>query len=440
MIRLLLLIMFAFGSVSAAQDDVPNTDYRVEAFVNNASPYVGEQILYGFRYYAYASQTDLIQQLPNFEGFWLADVYELTDERVETLNGLQYVVGELFAEIMPIQPGLTVIEPAVLEVPDTVFQQGGIFLTERIEVEVIPLPEGALPEFKGAVGQFNALFTLEPNRITLGQPVTLTMTIDGSSNLERLPAPPLPDSPLWRVYPNPSRYEVSALGSLRFGQKIFEWLLLPEQTGSQVFPAVVFSYFDPQADEYRSIASSPFTVEVFPGADNLRTLPSYDPAVPGETQVLPLKPVLENVEQDGTRLNLISALLWIMPAVFMITSGLLVYGKQVISHRQKRNKKEKALQKAIDSLQSAPTSSTIYQHILNSISTYLNDKSGTEIILKEDLRGTLAAYNIDQTLQEQLIEHVKRIDSARFVPGGTENELHLQEIIATLKLIEESWH
>ncbi|GAB4510545.1 MAG: BatD family protein [Anaerolineae bacterium] len=433
----LLLAGLILSSPGNAQQE--NTDYIVEAFVSNPQPYAGEQIIYGFRYYTYVTPVGLIDQLPDFEGFWLTDVYELEGGRIETIGNRQYVVNEVYAEISPITPGEITISPSVLEIPETVFTTGQNLRTDAITLQVQPLPAGAPPEFNGAVGQFNALIDVDRSRITLGEPVLLTMTLDGTGNLEQLPAPDLPDVPGWRIFANPPRYVTSAIGGLRFGQKVFEWLLVPEEVGSQQFPAITFAYFAPQDAVYRTITFEPFTVEVFPGADNARALPTALPALE-RGRALEIKPVPASLQGTSGEPNAIFWIAWvIMPLLTVSAAAWLAF--QRYEHARRRQVRQsralaRALQRIRASRQLPPRQAN--QQMTRAMEMYLADKIGAPVI---DLEAVLVRHGIAEDTRTDFKQRYAQVEGGQFMPENDTQDTAavIARIVEILTTVDKQW-
>ncbi len=392
-----------------AQDEsnIQDDDYIIEAYITNDSPFVGEQVLYVLRYYAYIQSEDVFNELPDFGGFWLTDVYEAVDGRIETIGERQYIVKEIFAEISPLQEGQITITPSYLEIPETVFRETSRLGTEPIQVNVQSLPEPAPPSFRGAVGTFNARIEVDPLQITLGEPVTLTMTIDGTGNLEQFSAPFLPEVQDWRIYSNPSRYAVSSIGGLRFGQKVFEWLLIPERAGTQVFPPILVTYFDPQLREYVSIEIDEFSISVLPGEGGMMELPTL--ALSSENSAIVFLRSVTLDEANNHNTVVIFRLAWFFaPVFFLMTVGFFLLRK-LKSVWYKTYAQRHALQRAKRSLSQLrrkdqlATGKKIQQIIL----TYFSDRFDVELYTVD--RETIPTLLIQEADAESLLNQVDQV-------------------------------
>lgn len=437
----LISLCIVSGHALAQDEQSTQSDYIIEAYVTNDFPYVGEQIRYVVSYYTYTQSEDVLTELPEFTGFWLTDVYEAIDGRIETVGDRQYIVKDIFAEISPLEEGQVTIAPSSLDILETVFRPEYTLETEALTLNVQPLPEGAPETFRGAVGAFNARIEVDPLQVTLGEPVTLTMTIDGTGNLEQLSAPRLPDSENWRAYSNPSRYVVSSIGGLRFGQKVFEWLLIPKQAGTQVFPPITFTYFDPQLKEYVSTDVDSFSVSVLPGEGGVMELSTFnqdnDPVA-----ALPLRNFTLEQVGSGTNVNLPWILWLITPGVFFMVFGY-ISGKDIQRRWHRAYLQRYALQNAQRSLNQLKKKDYLkvgqdvqriyYGYFIHRLALENTDLS------ENDLGNFLAEHSCSEDIKHQTDEIIRLIEDVQFAPAA-DTELMAQLIRRTrdtLELVDE---
>jgi len=406
-----------------AQDEPGERDFIVEALVSNATPYVGQQIEYVFRYYAHiVPEGGLSDRLPDFRGFWQGRVFDASAGQVVTIDGRQYVVGELIVEITPLRAGRLVIEPAALIVPETLFASRQVLETDGVEVSVSELPPGAPDGFDGAVGQFFVDAQVDRTTLTLGEPLTLRLSVTGSGDLQRLPPPDLglPDD--WRVFLNPPRYTASRLTGVRLGEKRFEWLIIPDRTGTLSVPSVELVYFDPDAAEYRVTRTPEFTLNVFPGADNLTTLPVPAGGAVEDQSALALKPV-------GVRSSLTEAdipwLLWVLGPLAAAGSVAWRIGWRKWRRSQAESRRRMALRHALMALAKAPAERRSAGLLLGIVRRYLNDRTGADLnsIDAETAQRVLAAAGASDEAAGELATIVQRVDALRFLPPGAVDDV-----------------
>ncbi len=133
--------------------------------------------------------------------------------------------------------------------------------SEPVALEVKPLPPNAPPSFSGAIGNFTMTTEAKPKTVQVGDPITVTNTISGRGNFDRVNAPVLEDERGWHKYPPSSKFKQDDEVGLS-GTKTFEMVLSPNDK-KQGLPLLAFSYFDPVKEQYVTLHSDaiPITVE-----------------------------------------------------------------------------------------------------------------------------------------------------------------------------------
>lgn len=144
--------------------------------------------------------------------------------------------------------------------------------TEPLVFEVAPLPAGAPPGYRGAVGRFS--LAAAPDRVALkaGEAVTMTVTIEGTGYLAGVEAPPLTHSPDLERYDTQEESSVKAGPEGQKGRRRFKTLLVPRLPGEQRIDALGFAWYDPVAGAYRSATAGPWVLTVAPGAGGVASV------------------------------------------------------------------------------------------------------------------------------------------------------------------------
>lgn len=171
-------------------------------------------------------------------------------------------------------------------------------------IRVLPLPEEGKPaSFTGGIGQFSLRQpTLSADKVQAGEPVTLTVVVEGSGNFDRMQAPELEQLDDWRYYPPTETFKTSDKLGYR-GTKTFEYILIPRSEKIQETPKLTFSFFDPQAAEYRTIQPATIPIEVTPAPPGSN--PSIDRSKKAEDrgpELLPIRLTLGKVVSSTTPL------------------------------------------------------------------------------------------------------------------------------------------
>jgi len=136
--------------------------------------------------------------------------------------------------------------------------------SERVALEVKPLPPKAPPSFSDASGNSTMTTDAKPKTVQAGDPITVTNTISGRGNFDRVNAPVIEDERGWHKYPPSSKFKQDDEVGLS-GTKTFEMVLSPNEK-KQGLPLLAFSYFDPVKEQYVTLHSDPIPINVEGGA------------------------------------------------------------------------------------------------------------------------------------------------------------------------------
>ncbi|HWP64388.1 MAG TPA: BatD family protein, partial [Candidatus Limnocylindria bacterium] len=206
---------------------------------------------------------------------------------------------------------------------------------EPVHLVVLPLPEaGRPPSFGGAVGSFTLAASASPLEVRAGDPVTVSITLRGTGNLEHATAPALDGSDALKVYP-PSLVEESARGAAL--EKRFEQVVIPQAPGDVSLPALDFAFFDPDAGVYRTATAPPIALRVLPApASETPVVVPPPAAAPGARDEV-LGRDLVSIKDDPGRLVPVGSRRWRSP-VFWLLQLLppLLWGACVMWDRRRR--------------------------------------------------------------------------------------------------------
>src|SRR5205814_8090931 len=79
--------------------------------------------------------------------------------------------------------------------------------SESATLHVKPLPPHAHENFSGAVGNFTMAVDAKPKTVQVGDPITMTSTISGRGNFDRMNGPSLENERGWHKYPPSSKFK-----------------------------------------------------------------------------------------------------------------------------------------------------------------------------------------------------------------------------------------
>lgn len=136
--------------------------------------------------------------------------------------------------------------------------------SEKRSLEVLPLPEEGRPrDFSGAIGQFHIHAQAEPTTLEQGEPITLSISVRGQGNFDRVEAPAFPEGlrNRWRIYSPASTFHPADQSGLA-GEKVFEQAIVAKDSDIDQVPALSFSYFDPDKGAYVSTETKPIPIQI----------------------------------------------------------------------------------------------------------------------------------------------------------------------------------
>jgi hypothetical protein len=136
--------------------------------------------------------------------------------------------------------------------------------SETATLNVKPLPPNAPANFSGAIGNFTMAVDAKPKNVQVGDPITVTATISGRGNFDRMNGPALEEERGWHTYPPSSKFKQDDDVGIS-GEKTFETVIAPNEKKAAISP-LVFAYFDPIKESYVTLRSEPVPIQVEGGA------------------------------------------------------------------------------------------------------------------------------------------------------------------------------
>ncbi|OHB69935.1 MAG: hypothetical protein A2W17_00155 [Planctomycetes bacterium RBG_16_41_13] len=395
----------------------------VELHTDKDAAYVYEQVTLYFRLYFQKGLpvADIDYTAPATRNFMEE---KLGDQRQYEVvrEGILYSVLELRTAIFPIVSGELAITPAKVKcnlivqeqrnrrgTPFDDFFNDSFFddffgsgqrkypverITNPVLLKIKPLPEDGKPkEFKGAVGNFNMDTSVKTSRVRIGDPITLSISVYGDGYIQTINEPVLAfnNNDDFKIYPAESTTQITNREEVIRGRKVFSKVIEPQNTELRNIPAIVFSYFNPRENQYKTITKEPIpiTVDSWEQEIPIQLAHSLEKSSSSRRQVqlltqdiLPIMTGLSSLKNQGNPVYknpfIVGGLF--LPAIVLVTTFFVVRHKDRLQTDigYARNRRAHSVaNKRLTLAQSAlfgDSSSMFYAYLSRGIAEYLADK------------------------------------------------------------------
>lgn len=420
-------------------------DVFVDATLSNKAPYVGQQIIYTFRLHNAVQIADARFQPPEFNGFTAKEVKDRRSVH-KVINGREFAAIEIFYVLVPLAPGATTIEPALLqaqvEVPgshsrqqspfdrffdDPRFNRGAMqtrtFRTDTLQVEVQPLPapDGGA-NFSGLVGRFELDARLDKAALKVGDSATLAVTIRGQGNIMDAQAIDLDLPAAFKTYADNPEEKIEMDRNGFHGQIIFRTALVPVKAGPVELPPLQLTYFDVTQNSYRTLSAT-LPALTIGKADNAQGTPiTITPAPLGQLKkqvaftgrdILPPKEGLAAIEHQRPMHWGLFVLILLAPA--------MLFGSAVLVQRLKRQDQSPAAMMKVRSRQAlkaarAEKEAAFLTHLYQALTAAIHAAAGRkgQALTWQEAETLLQQSGCNEQDARQAAQLLTTIESSKF--------------------------
>lgn len=420
-----------------APAELAGQPFYIEAVVDNANPYQGEQVLYTFRFYQAENLLEQpIYSAPEFTGFWSVEIDGATDHRVEA-GGRAYLVTQIQTALFPTVVGELTIEPSELTVPGGFFSQGMAMETQPIALTVKPLPADAPDGFAGAVGQFVLQTAVSQEAIPLDESVDWLVRLSGAGNIEQLPAPAWPEGDAWQAIDSQPTINTEFTADYLLGSAVYERTMIPTTPGELELPAIEYVYFNPETAVYETTTSDPHLIKVtgdVPAA--IGSQPASEDIQPEiDNGLRPIKPATELTGSSAAPLTEKTGywLLWLVP---LFVLGGTVGAKRYQSHRHAGADDRRRQQAAAEATAALAQPDGSAGQIL---SDYVGTKLGQSVtgMTQTAVCDLLRQHGVDNALVERVESCLQRSETEQYAPVALRgNDALRADAVAVIEALE----
>ncbi len=325
--------------------------------------------------------------------------------------------------------------------------------SDPVELEILPLPEaGKPPQFYGLVGQYTISASAAPTKVSVGDPITLTVRIGGNPYLKPVQWPQLEQ--IAELADNFRIPTEKASPVVEDGAKVFTQTIRANNDRVVQIPAIPLVYFDPQKGQYVVARTDPIKVEVAP----TKVLTSADVQGTGSS------PVNREVEaiQKGISANYyvpevlinqsISPLavitspayvaLWSIPLTGLIVSAVIRFAGRTSPELLARKRRRQARSTAVRQLKSMGSADPKERHELlaAAMKGYIGDRFDriAASLTADDCYQIIAQSTGDVNAATRYKELVAACEAARYASVGADvGEDHVTEAIQLIGQVEK---
>jgi tetratricopeptide (TPR) repeat protein len=260
--------------------------------------------------------------------------------------------------------------------------------SEAVELDVQPLPEtGKPPQFYGLVGQYTIVAAAAPTKVSVGDPITLTIRVGGNPYLKPVEWPALEQVPeLAANFKIPAE---KASPVLEEGAKVFTQTIRANNDKVTQVPAIPLAYFDPARGTYVVARTEPIRLEVAP----TKVLTNVD--VQGTTASGPVNREVEAIRKGmsanyygpevlqnqsfsilSVATNPLYAALWSVPLMALIVSTVVKLARRTSPESLARKRRRRAAGVALTQLKRVSGAEPGQRHelLLSAMKGYLGER------------------------------------------------------------------
>ncbi|MEJ2084856.1 MAG: BatD family protein [Acidobacteriota bacterium] len=455
---------FTVRIVEATQSTQDTRDLFLTAKVSTTTPYVGQEVVYVWRFYRRVRIGDANLESQDFSGFLVEDLGELREYQ-STVNGVQYLVSELRKSLFPQEVGTMIIPASRLtcEVLTRSRRRTGslfddffsptatetkVLRTRQIELEVKPLPP-APENYSGLVGDFEIEGSVSQAELKVGESTTLRLTVRGSGNVQMISEPVLPDLTNFKTYGDKPSGTIEREGARLSGYKTYSRALVPLEPGEPVIPPVELTYFDPDEARYRIASTAAIPLRVGPGdvAEDLNLTEAFAPST-GKVAVRILADDLLPIRRGVEVVQGAKVPGWVVAAGLLAPAGLFLATLLMQRRRlrfaedqgfRRRHQAMKQFRSGLGELASSSIPDSDRAQLASKILRgYVGDKVGVE--------GTaLTAAEVDQQLRDRGVDSdlvvethalLERLEAAQYGSSGLAVDALSGELQALVRRLE----
>ena len=449
------------------QKDGGKAPLFLQAALSSKRVYLEEQVQYTVRLYHIPDVSNLSLAMPEADGLTFKQLGKPA-EYTAVYNARNYKVIEIRYSLVPSKTGRLEINPARMSMlahvtrsndDDNMFSADDFFSRIRgksvnlasnsVVLDVLPVPEAGKPaDYAGLAGNFYIAAEIAPARIKAGESATLTVTLRGYGNINRMPDLKMPDIKNAKIYADEPKLEILQNEKGIEGKKTMKWAIVPVKEGQYIVPPLSLSYFNTATGTYNRITTRQFYLFVDPGTGVIAESPFGKDKAAGTGRevkesieelgkdILPIHRSSKDISKTSSGSIGLSWLFILFPA--LIYSVFAVRGR-FSNPTPEKESKLKASRAAGIFFKANKDQDLTANAFSNALREYFNSRFGTELgaLTPLEVAGILKANGCSQETINQMEWIVKKAETLIFTGKGEEPCDFSDEAVINIKSIEK---
>ena len=399
---------------------------------------------------------------PRYANFWSQQLLEKVQISEVNRNGRPFRCITLKQILLyPQQVGEQQIDPfscsLVLQLPSNQVDFFGnrsyitstrTLQTTATKIKVLPLPEEGKPaNFSGAVGHYSLSMNFPTRSLNAGETAEGEVVIAGKGNFKLFDMPKLTFPPALEVYAPKEKEHLTNSASGINGDITHTYTIVPQYKGKFPVPALNFSFFNPDTQQYETLSSENMTIEVLSGEEYKSAHQEQaQGATSQQAQFQPLKeasellPIYKPIFFASTGFYLC----WLLPLCLIPLVLILWYSYQKRNDNTIENRSRKTSRLAKKYLSAAKKNLTnkeaFYEALERGLHTYLKAKLHIETseLSKEKVQELLSEKQVAPDTLQDFVQLLTNCEMARYAPyTQTDIDNDYQQAAAIIALLDK---
>ena len=438
-----------------AGSSISGGDLFIRVSANKRRVYEQEPILLTYKVYTLVQLTDLSGKMPDLKNFYTREVPlpQQKSFQLEMLNGRPYRTVTWSQYVMFPQasgkleiPSITfegIVSQRTNIDPFEAFFNGGASYVEvkkklkapGMTIEVLPLPKRPA-NFSGGVGSFSITAKVDTTSVKANDPIKMRVTVSGVGNMKLL------KRPVVKFPKDFDRYDAKVTDNTKLttngleGSIIYDFLAVPRHQGTFEIPPVEYTYYDINANAYKTLTTEPFTIQVAKGAGGSSSVSSYS----AQEDVRLLNSDIHFIKTGDSRQHAVgdfffaSSKYWTTVVVLLLgfVSLFVIFRRRAIENanlvKQRAGRANKVAAKRLkkaNRLMQEGRQNEFYDEVLRALWGYVGDKLNmpVEQLSRENIAQQLENHHVVADTINQFLGALDECEFARYAPGDPQGNM-----------------